>query len=261
MTDVTLPSILLWVVLPYVCLAIFVVGHWWRYRYDKFGWTTRSSQLYESRLLRWGSPLFHFGILFVIGGHIIGLLIPKSWTEAVGISQTAYHWMAVVIGAIAGFCTVVGLVILIYRRRTVGPVFSATTTNDKVMYVFLAATIFLGMANTVVGNILAHYDYREELAVWFRQIFYLQPDPSLMVDAPMTFKLHAIVAFLLFAIWPFTRLVHVFSAPVGYLWRPYVVYRSRPSTQFGNRPYRRGWMREDVGDVSRRIGAGRGARD
>src|SRR5699024_6068104 len=118
MTDVTLPSILLWVVLPYVCLAIFVVGHIWRYRYDKFGWTTRSSQLYESRLLRWGSPLFHFGILFVIGGHIIGLLIPKSWTEAVGISQTAYHWMAVVIGAIAGFCTVVGLVILIYRRRT-----------------------------------------------------------------------------------------------------------------------------------------------
>src|SRR5699024_2716521 len=73
-TDVTLPSILLWVVLPYVCLAIFVVGHIWRYRYDKFGWTTRSSQLYESRLLRWGSPLFHFGILFVIGGHIIGLL-------------------------------------------------------------------------------------------------------------------------------------------------------------------------------------------
>ncbi|KAA0918170.1 respiratory nitrate reductase subunit gamma [Dietzia sp. ANT_WB102] len=254
MTDVAIPDVLLWVVLPYVALAIFIVGHWWRYRYDKFGWTTRSSQLYESRLLRWGSPLFHFGILFVVGGHIIGLVIPKSWTEAVGITNEMYHWLAVSIGAVAGVCTVVGLAILIYRRRTVGPVFSATTNNDKVMYVFLTATIFLGMANTVVGNILSHYDYRDELAVWFRGIFWFQPDPALMMNAPWTFKAHAIVAFLLFAIWPFTRLVHVFSAPVGYLWRPYVVYRSRPSTQFGNRRYRRGWMREDVGDASRQIG-------
>ncbi len=265
--NVSLLDVFLWVVLPYVCLAIFIVGHWWRYRYDKFGWTTRSSQLYESRLLRWGSPLFHFGILFVVGGHIIGLIIPKSWTAAIGITNEMYHWLAVGIGAVAGVCTVVGLAILIYRRRMVGPVFSATTTNDKVMYVFLAATIFLGMSNTVVGNIIGHYDYREELAVWFRQIFYFQPHPELMVDAPFTFKAHAIVAFLLFAIWPFTRLVHVFSAPVGYLWRPYVVYRSRPAGQFGNRPYRRGWIREDVGDVSREIGhdrsrhkAGRGAR-
>ena len=66
-------DILLWVVVPYVCLAVFVGGHVWRYRYDKFGWTTRSSQLYESRLLRLGSPLFHFGILFVLMGHVMGL--------------------------------------------------------------------------------------------------------------------------------------------------------------------------------------------
>jgi len=257
MTDVTWIDVFLWVVLPYVCLAIFVVGHWWRYRYDKFGWTTRSSQLYESRLLRWGSPLFHFGLLFVIGGVSTCHGIPKSWTEAVGISQEAYHWLAVVIGAIAGFCTVVGLIILIYRRRTVGPVFSATTLNDKVMYVFLALTIFLGMSNTIIGNIISHYDYREDLAVWFRGIFWFQPDPALMTDAPFSFKAHAIVAFLLFAIWPFTRLVHVFSAPVGYLWRPYVVYRSRPTDQFGNRHYRRGWSREDVADVSRTVGTKR----
>ena len=252
--DVTGLDIFLWVILPYVCLAIFIVGHWWRYRYDKFGWTTRSSQLYESRLLRWGSPLFHFGILFVIGGHIMGLVIPKSWTEAIGISQEVYHWLAVVVGAIAGFCTVVGLAILIYRRRTVGPVFSATTVNDKVMYFFLTATILLGMSNTVVANLVEHYDYREDLAVWFRGIFWFQPDPALMVIAPPSFQAHAIVAFLLFAIWPFTRLVHVFSAPVGYLWRPYVVYRSRPGEQFGNRPTRRGWSREDVGPPSRQIG-------
>jgi nitrate reductase gamma subunit len=77
---------LLWVIVPYVCLTVFVVGHLWRYQYDKFGWTTRSSQLYERRLLRWGSPLFHFGLLFVLGGHVLGLGVPKSWTEAVGIS-------------------------------------------------------------------------------------------------------------------------------------------------------------------------------
>ncbi len=120
---------LLWVVVPYLCLATFVVGHFWRYSYDKFGWTTRSSQLYESALLRWGSPLFHFGMLGVVGGHVIGLLIPKTWTEAAGISQETYHLFAVVGGGIAGLAALAGLVILIYRRRTVGPVFSATTRS------------------------------------------------------------------------------------------------------------------------------------
>lgn len=162
---------LLWVVFPYACLVVFVGGHAWRYRYDKFGWTTRSSQLYESRLLRLGSPLFHFGILFVLGGHVMGLGVPKSWTEAVGISEGVYHFMAVSIGAVAGMCTVVGLSILIYRRRTVGPVFSATTRMDKLMYVFLATVIVLGLANTVVANVFGHYDYREGVSIWFRGIF------------------------------------------------------------------------------------------
>ena len=85
----------LWVIVPYLCLTTFVVGHFWRYRYDKFGWTTRSSQLYENKLLRIGSPLFHFGMLGVVGGHIIGLLVPQSWTDAVGISHEAYHVVAV----------------------------------------------------------------------------------------------------------------------------------------------------------------------
>ena len=76
-------STFLWVIVPYLCLAVFVVGHAWRYRYDKFGWTTRSSQLYEDRMLRLGSPLFHFGMLGVVGGHVIGLLVPASWTDAV----------------------------------------------------------------------------------------------------------------------------------------------------------------------------------
>ena len=127
-------NVLLWGVLPYVMMAVLIGGLIWRYRYDQFGWTTRSSQLYESRLLRIGSPLFHFGILVVIMGHLGGLVIPKSWTEAVGITEGIYHFNALLWGTLAGVCTLVGILILIYRRRTTGPVFMATTKNDKAMY-------------------------------------------------------------------------------------------------------------------------------
>ena len=238
-------DVFLWVVVPYVCLAVFVLGHVWRYRYDKFGWTTRSSQLYERRLLRWGSPLFHFGILAVFLGHVMGLGVPKSWTEAVGITEGVYHFLAVSIGVVAGVCTVVGLAILIYRRRTVGPVFSATTRMDKTMYLFLSAVILLGLWNTVASNIFGHYDYRDGVSVWFRGIFRFDLHPDLMAEAPLSFQLHALVAMALFALWPFTRLVHAFSAPIGYLFRPYVVYRSRDVAAndhlLGSTPQHRGW--------------------
>jgi nitrate reductase gamma subunit len=247
-------DVVLWVVIPYLCIASFVGGHIWRYRYDKFGWTTRSSQMYERRLLRLASPLFHFGILFAIGGHVIGILIPKSWVEALGISETAYHVVAVALGTVAGIGTVVGLALLIYRRRTVGPVFSATTRNDKFMYVFLAATIVLGLATTVLGNLTGHpHEYRDTVAPYFRSVFYFQPKPELIDAAPIGFQLHTMAAWLLFAVWPFTRLVHVFSAPVGYLTRPYIVYRSRSATA-GTREPLRGW--EPVS----RPGAGRSSR-
>ena len=232
----------LWVVIPYVCLTTFVVGHFWRYRYDKFGWTTRSSQLYENRLLRIGSPMFHFGIIGVFFGHVVGLGVPKSWTEAVGVSEGMYHFMAVSVGAAAGAATVVGMIILIYRRRTVGPVFSVTTRMDKAMYLVLAIVIFLGLANTVVANIFGHYDYREGVSIWFRGIFRFELHPDLMAEAPLGFQLHGLSAMMLFALWPFTRLVHVFSAPLGYLTRPYIVYRSRDD-QLGSRKPRRGWDR------------------
>lgn len=242
-------DLVLWVALPYTALAIFIVGHYWRYRYDQFGWTTLSSQLYESRLLRWGSPLFHFGILAVFLGHVMGLGIPKSWTEAVGISADAYHVLAVGLGAVAGFCTLVGMALLIYRRRTVGPVFSATTRMDKLMYAALAAAILLGLGCTVAANLGTPYDYREGLSVWFRGIFTFNLRPELMAEAPPIFQAHALSAFLLFALWPFTRLVHVFSVPIGYLWRPYIVYRSRDDRP-GKRSRNRGWDR--VGSPYRR---------
>ena len=244
-------STFLWVIVPYLTLATFVVGHFWRYRYDQFGWTTRSSQLYEDKLLRIGSPLFHFGILGVAGGHFLGLIVPQSFTDSLGLSHDAYHWLAMGFGIPAGLAAVAGLVILIYRRRTVGPVFSATTVNDKAMYAVLALVMFLGIWNTIAGGIFTiggEYNYRDGVSPWFRQIFWFQPDASLMETAPLGFQLHALAAFLLFAMWPFTRLVHVFSAPIGYFTRPYIVYRSRDSrsgTATGSRAPKRGW--EKVG--------------
>jgi len=234
-------AVVAWIIVPYLAIAVFALGHVWRYRYDKFGWTTRSSQLYESRLLRLGSPLFHFGILLVAAGHIFGILVPETATRAIGISETAYHAAAVALGSVSGAMTAAGMVILIYRRRVTGPVFSATTRNDKAMYLLLAATILAGLATTVLGNLLGHpYDYRLSVAPYFRSIFYLHPDVSLITAAPAGFQIHVMLAWVLFAVWPFTRLVHVFSAPVGYLTRPYIVYRSRDVPAIGS-PARRGW--------------------
>jgi nitrate reductase gamma subunit len=175
-------------------------------------------------------------------GHVMGLGIPRSWAEALGLTDSVYHFLAVSVGAVAGFATLVGLAILVYRRRTVGPVFSATTRMDKVMYVVLGTVIVLGLANTITANVVGEYAYREGVSVWFRGIFSLNPQPELMAQAPVGFQLHGIAAFLLFALWPFTRLVHAFSAPIGYLWRPYVVYRSKDD-RLGTRAQRPGWGR------------------
>ena len=170
-------DVLLWGVLPYLVIATLVLGTIWRYRYDKFGWTTRSSQLYESRLLRIGSPLFHFGILVVFIGHVGGLVIPESWTEAVGVTEGIYHFNALLFGGIAGFCTLAGILILVVRRRLTGPVFMATTVNDKVMYVLLVGAITLGLWTTLVAVGAGHeaHNYRETVSPWFRSIWLLQP--------------------------------------------------------------------------------------
>jgi len=221
-------NIMLWAVLPYAAMVTFALGIVWRYRFDKFGWTTRSSQMYESASLRWGSPMFHFGLILVLGGHVVGLMIPKAWTEAVGISDHTYHLMAVFLGTVSGICTVVGLAVLLCRRWLVRPVLKATTVNDHMMYAVLAATLGLGLLATLRANTIGDgYDYRETVSPWLRSLFVLRPDIDLMAAVPADFQAHVLTAFALLAVWPFTRLVHAFSAPVGYLTRPYVVYRHR----------------------------------
>lgn len=234
-------STALWVVAPYLMLVLLVGGTIWRWRYDRFGWTTRSSQLYESRLLRVGSPLFHFGLLVVILGHVVGLVIPEAWTDAVGVTEAVYHASAIGLGTIAGLSTLAGVAILIYRRRATGPVFLATTRNDKSMYVVLVAALVAGLATTLLANAVGGgYDYRTTVAVWFRGVFWLHPQVQLMATTPLGFQLHTAIGMLLVALFPYTRLVHAFAAPVGYLFRPYVVYRSR-APRSGARATRPGW--------------------
>ncbi|MEV7545087.1 respiratory nitrate reductase subunit gamma [Streptomyces sp. NPDC089915] len=238
-------DLLLWGVFPYVSVALLLAGLVWRARYDAFGWTTHSSQLYESRLLRIGSPLFHFGMAFVVAGHVVGLLIPMSWTDAVGLDDHAYHLMAVSTGAVAGVAAAGGIGVLVWRRLRTPAVRRARVRGDRLMYGVLLGALALGLTATVLNSTgqTDGYNYREGVSVWFRSLFALSPDYRLMAAAPLAFRLHVLFGFTLFALIPYSRLVHMFSAPLKYLFRPFVVYRRRDPRLTSNRPDRRGWER------------------
>ena len=219
-----------WVVLPYLAVATFVVGHVWRWRRDQFTWTTRSTQLLEARWLKLGSPLFHLGLLAVIGGHVIGILVPKSLTDDLGISEDTYRIFSATMGTLAGGAMLAGLAILIARRLGNRRVAATTRGWDVAVMVLLAVMVATGMWNTVVENLInGGYDYRETVSPWFRGLFLLDPDGSVMTAAsvPLSYQLHAIGGWLVIAIWPFTRLVHAWSVPVTYLRRRPIVYRAR----------------------------------
>lgn len=221
-------TMVLWVALPYTCLAIFVVGHAWRFRNGMLTWTTRSTQLLERRLLRIGSPLFHLGLLAVIGGHVLGILVPKHLTERAGISEHLYHTVSVAAGTTAGVAMTLGFAILLYRRQRVSRVRRTTTGADRATYALLGIVILSGMWATVGVNLLGGgYDYRETVGPWFRGLFMFDPDPALMSGAPLVYQLHALGAMLLYALWPFSRLVHAWSVPLAYLRRSPILYRSR----------------------------------
>src|SRR5215469_7688192 len=135
--------------MPYVALTIFIAGHAWRWRTDQFGWTSRTTQLLESRLLRLGSPLFHLGAFAAIGGHVLGLLVPQGWTAAVGVSESLYRLVSVTAGTIAGTMVVAGLVLLLIRRLRSPRIRPTTTRMDKALFAIMSVVIALGMAETV----------------------------------------------------------------------------------------------------------------
>jgi nitrate reductase gamma subunit len=221
-------DLFLWVALPYLAVATFVVGHAWRYARGQLTWTARSTQILEQRLLRIGSLLFHFGILAVIGGHVLGILVPAGVTDAIGIGPDAYHVIALVAGGLAGVAVTVGILVLAYRRIAIGRVRAATPRSDLVMYPLLLVAILSGMAATLGPNFLfGEYHYRDTVSPWFRGVFTFGPDADLMTGAPFLFQAHAVSAWLLFAVWPFSRLVHAWSIPVAYLTRNWILFRSR----------------------------------
>ena len=225
-------SVLLYAVLPYAALAVFAVGTAWRYRSDQYGWGARSTQFLESRVLRFGSTIFHLGVLAAIGGHVLGILVPRSWTAAIGLSDSAYHVLAVAGGVTAGVAVVAGFLILLYRRLRFPRVRVTTTRMDLVVFALLGVGIVTGLLATLT-NLGDSVDYRETVAPYFRQIFVLDPQPGLMTGdgVSLIFQIHVVGVWFLYALWPFTRLVHVWSIPVDFLRRSPVPYRSR-----GGRP-------------------------
>lgn len=227
---------LLWLVLPYLALATFVLGHVWRWRYDQFGWRTFNPPLVENRLLRLGSPLVHLGMVAVIIGHLLGLLVPKGWTAALGVTDPVYRFISVSAGTLAGVTLLLGLVLLIVRRILHPAVRRSTTPMDAVMYLILGAVVLLGIWATVSVNLFGPgHDYRATVAVWYRGLFLLRPDTSLMAGAPPLLQLHTLAALALVAVWPFTRLVHAWAVPIT-AFRPPTRPADRPSPATGSFP-------------------------
>jgi len=217
---------LLWVIFPYVCIAIFIVGHIYRYRTDQFNWTAKSSEFIEKKRLKAGSLMFHLGIIPVIGGHVAGLGIPQSWMEATFVNEHLYHIGAVYVGGAFGMLTLAGMVLLTSRRFTLRSVRKLSTASDLIVNVLLLFIIIMGMYSTLVTNAVEpDFNYRETISVWFRQLFVLRPDASLMTEVPLSFKIHILAGLGIFALWPFTRLVHVWSVPLNYVGRRYILYR------------------------------------
>jgi nitrate reductase gamma subunit len=219
---------IIYVILPYVAITIMVAGLIWRRKTDSYGWNARSTQLLESPLLRLGSVVFHVGVLLAIGGHIMGILIPASWTDAVGLSHEAYHVIAVIGGVTAGAAVVFGLAVLIYRRVKFPRIRVTTTRMDVAVFALLAFGVITGMLATLT-NLGDSVHYRESVAPYFRQLFIFDPDPSLMTGGGVTliFQVHVVGVWFLYALWPFSRLVHAFSVPLGYFRRSPIYYRPR----------------------------------
>src|SRR5690625_770449 len=179
-----------------------------------------------------GSFLFHIGIIPVFLGHVSGLGIPKQWTRAVGISDHMYHLGAVWGGGFFGLVTFVGMFILTMRRFTNKTVLKLSSMSDLIVNSLLLFIVFIGVYSSLVtNNIVVGFDYRDNISIWFRSLFTLQPNANLMNGVPVAFKLHVLTGFLIFSFWPFTRLVHVWSVPLNYVGRSYILFRRHESSK------------------------------
>jgi nitrate reductase gamma subunit len=226
---------------PYIALTVLFLGSIARYERDPFTWKSSSSQLLRRRQLILGSVLFHVGVLVIFLGHFFGLLTPIALFEALGISHGAKQLLAVIVGGVAGVLALAGAVILFHRRVTDPRILRTSSFGDVAILALLIAQLTLGIGTIFVSVQHLAGDEMVKFMTWAQMIFTFQGGAAdYVADAALVFKLHLFLGLTIFLVFPFTRLVHMLSVPVRYLWRPgYQIVRSRRTTPLparGSRP-------------------------
>ncbi len=220
---------LLFGVYPYVALVVLAVGTVIRYDREPYSWRSGSSQLLRRRQLMWGSVLFHLGVLLIFAGHLVGLLTPLAIWEWLGVTHGAKQLIAIVLGGVAGAMGIVGASLLLHRRFFDARVRQSSSVTDNLIILILWLQLALGLATIRVS--MQHLDGEEMVKFmrWAQGIFTFDPAAAgYVAEADLVFKLHITLGLTIFVLFPFSRLVHMLSAPVRYLWRPgYQVVRSK----------------------------------
>jgi nitrate reductase gamma subunit len=212
---------------PYIALAVFAIGCWARFDHAAYTWRTGSSQLLSGKWMRLGSNWFHVGVIAILGGHFVGLLTPH-WVYAPIMSSGTKQMVAIVAGGLFGVICFVGLTILLARRLFNPRVRATGTARDTLVLVLLYAQLILGLSSIAVSA--QHLDGSQmvKLAEWAQHIVTFRPGAAeYIADAHWIYKTHVALGLTLILIVPFTRLVHVWSVPLGYLTRPYQIVRKR----------------------------------
>ena len=217
-------------VYPYIALATFVLGSWIRFDHEQYTWKSDSSQLLSKQYMRFASNVFHIGMLGIVLGHVGGMLTPHSVFLALGISDEAHQGIAIVAGGIFGLMVIFGGAILWLRRLFNPRVRAASRWMDINILGWLVLTAAVGFS-TIFWSI-GHAEHKDftvmlRLVEWVQSIVTLQPNPDLLRDLDTVYKLHIFLGLSVFLFFPFTRLVHVLSAPVGYLFRAYQIVRAK----------------------------------
>lgn len=216
-------------IFPYIALSVLILGCILRFDRDPYSWRSKSSQLLRRKQLIMGSVLFHVGILIVLFGHAVGLLTPIAVFEALGIPHGAKQLLAIVVGGAAGSVCLIGLLMLLHRRLTDPRIRANSSFADIAVLVLLLTQLLLGLSTIPVS--LHHLDGGEmvKFMTWVQSIVTFRMDAwQNVADVALVFKLHLTLGMLLLVIFPFTRLVHMLSAPVGYLFRrQYQIVRRR----------------------------------
>ncbi len=215
---------------PYIALGVFLLGSLVRFDREQYTWRSESSQMLKTGAMRWGSNLFHIGIIGLFFGHLIGMLTPKAVFTAIGISAADKQLLAVVAGGILGVMCLLGLILLIARRLSEPRIRATTKPMDLVVLFWILATLSLGLATLPLS--LSHSDgsMMLQLMAWAQGIVTFQADAaSHMANVSPLFRLHMFMGMTLFLLFPFSRLVHVWSgfASIGFVFRAPQIVRSR----------------------------------